>query len=393
MAIEDVSFYNLLGEEISREYLLNQMIGFYNLLLEAGETRVTDFNIGSEIRNLLEAITIPLYIMMEEENNLTEIGFLETAYGVWLDMHGNNPFIRLPRDTGLEATGYVTFTIPEALGTDTIIPADTLVSNSSTGLEYSVLNDTMLLAGETSVTASIECLTSGADGNCDIGDIDTVSDIDTEIVGLSVTNENKINGGSDYEDDDEYRERLLNYVRRDDFGSQPHYLRLCDDIEGVHDITLIDDSNEVYTKIVLVNTIVKPATDSILVEVLERFTDPTNLVIGHSFDVDKPVYVTLPLTVDLTVSEEIDSDLVETLLADIFNGGDNMPVAGFEQEGFYIGDDVRGDVLTSNLALLDGVLDVSVTVTGESEPLDSFSIASDEVAVLGSVTVNQTVGD
>ena len=283
MAIEDVSFYNLVGEEISREYLLNQMIGFYNLLLEAGETRVTDFNIGSEIRNLLEAITVPLYIMMEEENNLTEIGFLETAYGIWLDMHGNNPFIRLPRDTGLEATGYVTFTIPEALGTDTIIPADTLVANSSNGLEYSVLNDTILPAGETSVTASIECLTVGADGNCDIGDIDTVSDIDTEIVGLTVGNENKITGGSDYEEDDEYRSRLLEYVRQDDFGSLPYYQRLCN-LDSVHDVLLVDDPNETYSKIILVNGYTKPTPANVLAEVLELYTNLNNLVINHSWN-------------------------------------------------------------------------------------------------------------
>ena len=390
MPIEDVSFYNLLGEEISREYLLNQMIGFYKLLLEAGETQITDFNIGSEIRNLLEAISVPAYIMMEEENNLTAIAFLETAYGIWLDMHGANPFIRLDRDTGLEATGYVTFSIPEALGTDTIIPADTIVSNSSNGLEYNVLNDTILPAGETSVTASIECLTVGADGNCDIGDIDTVSDIDTEIIGLTVTNENKITGGSDYEEDDEYRSRLLEYVRQDDFGSIPYYQRLCN-LDNVHDVLLVDDPNEVYSKIILVNGYSKPTPADVLAEVLELYTNLNNLVINHSFNVDTPDYVTIPLTVDLTVSEEIDENLVRTLLNDIFNGGDNMPVAGFGYDGLYIGDNVRGDMLTSNIALLDGVISVHVKVTGESTDLDEYIIDSEELAVLGTITINQTI--
>ena len=392
MAIEDVSFYNLLGEEISREYLLNQMIGFYKLLLGAGETQVTDFNIGSEIRNLLEDITIPVYIMMEEENNLTAIAFLETAYGIWLDMHGSNPFIRLPRDTGLESTGYVTFTIPEALGTDTIIPADTIVSNSSNGLEYNVLNDTILPAGETSVTASIECLTVGADGNCDIGDIDTVSDIDTEIVGLTVTNENKITGGSDYEEDEEYRSRLLEYVRQDDFGSLPYYQRLCN-LDSVHDVLLVDDPNETYSKIILVNGYSKPTPANVLAEVLELYTNLNNLVIDHTFNVDTPDYVTIPLTVDLVVSEEIDENLVRTLLNDIFNGGDNMPVAGFGYDGLYIGDNVRGDMLTSNLALLDGVISVHVKVTGESTDLDEYIIDTEELAILGTVTINQTIGE
>ena len=70
-----------------------------------------------------------------------------------------------------------------------------------------------------------------------------------------------------------------------------------------------------------------------------------------------------------------------------------MPVAGFEYDGLFIGDDVSGDMLTSNLMLLDGVLDVHVKVTGESTDLDVYSIDSEELAVLGAVTVNQTIGE
>ena len=55
MAIADESFYNILGEEISRENILEQMINFYALKLEVGESKVTAFNEGAEIRNLLEA--------------------------------------------------------------------------------------------------------------------------------------------------------------------------------------------------------------------------------------------------------------------------------------------------------------------------------------------------
>ena len=252
------------------------------------------------------------------------------------------------------------------------------------------MNDTILPAGETSVTASIECLTVGADGNCDIGDIDTVSDIDTEIIGLTVTNENKITGGSDYEEDDEYRSRLLEYVRQDDFGSLPYYQRLCD-LDSVHDVLLVDDPTETYSKIILVNGYTKPTPSNILAEVLELYTNLNNLVINHNFNVDTPDYVTIPLTVDLVVSEEIDENLVRTLLTDIFNGGDNMPVAGFGYEGLYIGDNVRGDMLTSNLMLLDGVSDVHVKVTGESTDLDEYVIDTEELAVLGTVTINQTI--
>ena len=39
MAIEEETFYNVIGEEINRTNIVNQMIGFYNLLLEVGELK------------------------------------------------------------------------------------------------------------------------------------------------------------------------------------------------------------------------------------------------------------------------------------------------------------------------------------------------------------------
>ena len=54
MPLENESFYNLLGDEISRESIVEKMIEYYNQKLEIGETKVTDFNEGSEIRNLFD---------------------------------------------------------------------------------------------------------------------------------------------------------------------------------------------------------------------------------------------------------------------------------------------------------------------------------------------------
>ena len=240
MAIDDVSIYTLTGEEISRTSILNEMINFYGLLLEAGQTKVTDFNEGSEIRDLLEAFAVLGYIIIENKNELTSIGFIDSAEGEFLDKHGANPYINLPRETGMEATGTVTFTIPEALTSEAVIPEGTVVVNSSTGLEYSTMNDIVFDTENTSVNVAVECLTAGEDGNCEIGEIDTIDEIITDIPEITVTNESKITGGLDYEEDEEYRERLLAYKQRDDFGSLPYYQSLGQAVEGVHDLLFVD---------------------------------------------------------------------------------------------------------------------------------------------------------
>ena len=88
MAVDDVSFYNINGEEVSRSILVQQMINFYQSKLQIGDTRITDFNEGSEIRTLLESFAVDLYTLMEEVDDVSRICFVETAEGEWLDKHG-----------------------------------------------------------------------------------------------------------------------------------------------------------------------------------------------------------------------------------------------------------------------------------------------------------------
>lgn len=391
MAIDDVSFYTVTGEEISREYLVDQMISYYGLKLEAGETKVTDFNEGSEIRNILESIAVNSYIIMEDKNELTKIAFVETAEGEYLDMHGANPSIQLERDTGSQANGYVTFKVDEALTTDSVIPEGTIVVNSTTGLEYVTLYEGILSANETEVTVVIECLTDGADGNCGIGEIDTIEDIISDIPTLTVTNESTITGGSDYEEDEEYRQRLLNYKKKDDFGSLPYYMNLVKDIEGVHDVLIVDVStaSKIILK-VLVNGDVKPTPVSVLADVLEKYSMVNNHVVSHNFTVDSPEYVEIKVALDFEVSVEIDEDTIRTVVSEIFNGGNTVSI-GFDFEGFYMGENVSAEIFRSNLVLMDGVRDVDVTLTVDNTDYDTVVIDEDQVAKLGTVTINQTI--
>ena len=395
MAIDDVSFYTVTGEEISRGYLVEQMINYYSMKLDVGETKITDFNEGSEIRNLLEAIAVDMYILMEEQNQLTSMGFVETAEGEFLDKHGANPFIKLPRDTGMEANGFVTFKVDEAVTSETVIPEGTIVINSETGIEYSTLNDAIFDVGDNEVTVNIECLTAGEDGNCKTGEIDTIEELLADIPTITVINEDDITGGSDYEEDDEYRARLLNYVRQDDFGSMPYYIKLGSAVEGVHDIFLKDEivnDNETpeFTKIVIVNGDTKPTSNEVLTNVLAVYSDINNIIIGHTFSVDVPNYISINLTVDLKVNEILDEEIINTLLYEIFDGGSSID-AGLEFEGLYMGENLTGEMLNSNLILLDGVIESHVYITGESSELDIINVDEDEVCKLDSVIINQTI--
>lgn len=390
LPIEEDTFYDVNGYEVSRTNLVQQKIDYYDEKRQIGESRITDFNEGSEIRNLLEDISVDTYNIMEHQNEVTKIAFVETAFGEWLDKHGANPFVALERNPGSEAKGFVTFAIPSAQSSDVIIPLGTVVVSTENGLQYVTDSDLIIAVGETSITGSCTCLTVGVDGNCASGTVTIIEDETIGVNGITVTNTEAFSDGEDYEEDDDYRERLLAFKRKDDFGSLPYYMDLCENVEGVHDVLLIDDTDEtdpVYTNVVLVNGNEKPTPDAVLVDVLEVLTIPSNIIVDHNFSVDKPEYVTKNVVVNLGVSVELDDDDIEEFIRAIFDGGSAL--VGFEFEGLSIGQGITKQALYENFYLIEYVESIEITVGGTE--ISDLTVDSDEVLKLGTVTVNQTV--
>ena len=388
MALEEVSFYNILGEEVNITNLVNQMIDYYEQKLEIGETKVTDFNEGSEIRNLLEAFAVGLFALMEDETELAKLPFISTSYGTWLDRIGENPFINLPRLNGQEAFGTVTFTLAEPQTSDFIIPADTVVVDSETGVEFVTDSDCTIFIGETTGDMTVTCISTGIEGNSKAENVNIISDDNTDLnlELLSVSNPEAFSGGIDYEEDADYRERLLNNVRADGFGTIGYYTELGNNVEGVHDVLLVDD--ETYTKKILVNGKVKPTPDNVLINVLTAFTDISNIVLNHRFIVDLPVYTVVDLDVDLEVNGIISESLLLDNLEAFFNGGSSITLV--EYDGLKINEKVDKSRLHDVFNVIDLVSNVCIKLDGESEEISVLSPSENGVLKLGNVTFTQT---
>lgn len=383
MALEEVTFYNTNGEEISLSNLVNQMINFYDLLLEVGETRLTDFKEGSEIRNLLEAFAVGIFALLDEQHEATRIAFISTSYGEFLDRIGQSPFINVVREEASEAVGEVTFTLSEAQTEELVIPADTIVASSETGLEFSTDADCVISIGEVSANVSVTCLSVGADGNIRSDSVDLIVDNELDTNLISVSNSEAFEFGADYEDDEVYRERLLESIRADGFGTVGWYENLCESIRGVHDVLLVDDEN--YTKKVLVNGTSKPTPDSILLEVLTILTVNTNHVINHSFTVDRPTYTDVSMTVTLDVATQIsDDDLLRNLTC--FVNGTNFD--RMEYEGLNINGVLTRDMVVEAFNVFEHVVGVTSVVVDGSE-MSSVAPSVNGVLRLGSVTFVQ----
>ncbi|MBR3140104.1 MAG: baseplate J/gp47 family protein [Methanobrevibacter sp.] len=389
-SLNDESFYNILGEEISRNGLVQQMINFYGLLLEVGETRITDFNEGSEIRNFLETIAVDHYVILEDQNEHAKITFIDTAYGEWLDKHGLHPAIRLERNQGNEAVGEVTFTIPSVSTEQTIIPEGTLLASTETGLQFSTDYDAVIEIGDLNVDVQCTCMSVGEDGNVVSGSIDLIDDDFIDVHGITVTNTDAFTGGVDYEEDEAYRARLLEYVRREDFGSLPYYINLAETVPGVHDVKLVDEVG--VSKKILVNGDVKETSDTLLVDVLTRFSDTRNLGINHTFNVAKPTFVKYSLEVTVDVDAELPSGTFEDLLVKYVDGGYSTFDGRIEFNGVRIGQSITKDEFVNALKIIGNVADATITIkNASSTSVDICSVEADEVVEITDVSVTQNV--
>lgn len=386
MPIDDESFYNVLGEEISRSKIVDEMINYYNEKLQLGETKITDFNEGSEIRNLLEAIAVDLYVLMEDNYESTRIAFISTSYGEWLDLHGANPLINIERETGVEASGLLKFSIPSILTDDVVIPEETVVASNDTGLEYLTDVEATIPVGEISVEVPATCLTVGADGNCDAGSLTILDEADLD-QSVTVTNETSFTGGVDYEEDDDYRERLLSHVKSDSFGSIGYYKDLAESIEEVHDVLLVDA--EGYTKKVLVNGFTKPTSDDALIKVLTAFTNTENIVLNHNFTVGRPEYSEVSFDVDLEVEYLIDNRVIEDVISKYFDGGSTD--YNMEFDGLSIGESLTRTGFYAALEQIDGIVSIVAKRGSPSQEITTISPTENGVLKMGTIGINQTI--
>jgi hypothetical protein len=382
MALNEISFYNTNGDEISLSNIVNQMINYYNMKHEVGETVITDFNEGSEIRNLLEAFAIGIYALLEEQHEATKIAFISTSEGVFLDRLGELPFIDLPRITGSVAGGSVTFTLAEVQSDDVVIPAETFIRNEDE-ISFYTLSDCVISSGDLTGSVLVEAISPGVDGNAPAGTVTIFEDEDIDTSLVSVTNAEDFRGGSDWEDDDEYRQRLLDNVQADGFGTVGWYRSLCEDVDGVHDVKFVSDAT--YTRKCLVNGIVKPTPNSVLLDVLTELSDLDNLVLGHRFIVDKPTYTSVNLAISLDVTNEMDTDILDDCLGAFIDGTsfDRMSYTGLR-----IGEDFNALMVKSALAIFPDVVDVTSVESGGVE-VDTVSPGVNGVIQLGTVSWTQ----
>lgn len=153
------------------------------------------------------------------------------AWGEWLDLHGVSA--KVTRKLASRATGYVTVQASEG----TVIPEGFVFCTEGTSdtesIEFASTEEVEVgSTGEADVP--VAAVIPGTAYNVTRGTVVMQKQINQNIT--SVTNEEPITGGTDEEDDETYRERILEKLRASEVsfvGCDADYVRWAKEVQGV----------------------------------------------------------------------------------------------------------------------------------------------------------------
>ena len=361
------SFYTIKGNEISKEAIVAEFINNY-----AGT--VTDFNEGSEIRNLIEAFAVYAMGLEERLTDLLYVVDVMNADGEYLDLIASQPRINMERIEGVPSTGYVTFTIQHALLEDLLIPAGTVVT-SDTGFDFETVTDNVILPGELSRDCMVQSIDVGVENNIPANSILTKIDGYDAVDGFTISNPKPFRGGLDYEEDDAFRRRIINHMSSQKFGSQPYYIStLMNEFSNAHDI-LFDTSDADYTAVVTPNIYGSiEEQEELEQEVMAFLVNENNKLMSHSFNVLSPVVKDIVISID---DEDVFSGLedeIEEIILKYMAGG-SLSFAVMEYPGLNLGVQIYADDIKEAIRSLfpanDYPCDLNVSITDDGAFLDN----------------------
>lgn len=195
------------------------------------ELTYTDPDEASDIAVRLSVLAGEIFAEEAELNWLRNQMFPTTAQGEYLELHAMQRGIE--RKSGTKAEGDVDFYLPYLMNYDVEIPAGTIVATSGENpVRFETTRSTTITSGRLSSNAPIRALQNGADGNVDVQTIDIIV---TPVAGVSsVRNDYRTDGGSDDENDEQLRKRVLkSFVDIPNGTNKAYYEALALSVEGV----------------------------------------------------------------------------------------------------------------------------------------------------------------
>lgn len=329
-------------------------VNYYPRTAEA--TPLTDINVGSVVRTVLESISREIALLYAQLNLVYDSAFLDTATGSSLDRVV--ALLGLTRFKAGRATGSVTLTrSPRAIGSITI-PAGTPITDAQDTVRYETVDNRDMLAGETTAQIRVR----GAAASTPPVTENTLTVIQRVIAGIaSVTNERETTRASDDETDDDLRARARTALTAANKGTVEAITHGLLALPEVRDAKVIEMPAGVpgEIKIVISRADGQPPTTPLPHEITDRIEQLRPAGIRVVTDVAAPL--SLAASVRLTLAG---SALAAADLASVHAAARRTLAHAIQQKG--VGERIRVKPLIAALLADRRVADAELTLS----PLD-----------------------
>jgi hypothetical protein len=202
---------------------------------DAEPTVLTDVQVGSVVRTLLESVAKEMAALYAQMNLAYDAAFLETATGASLDRVV--ALLGFRRLRAGRATGFATFTRRAGTPGDITIPAGTPITDGQDKIRYETTETHLMRGGESTAQVRIR----GTAESTPVVEANTLTVISRLVAGLSdVTNERPTTRANEDESDDDLRLRARGAFTSVDKGTIESLRRGLLQLDDVRDV-LIDE--------------------------------------------------------------------------------------------------------------------------------------------------------
>lgn len=310
------------------------------------------------------------------------------AEGKMLDYHGKNRGI--VRRDATRATGMVTF--HGNAGTE--IPARTLLYTTSDGEDdETILFETLyegVIGTNGQIDIEVEAVDAGSLGNVAAGRINRMDITDENI--LSLQNNAATSGGYDVEDDESYRERLIEYdeTQGESFiGSCADYKRWALEVEGVGGASVLPAKDDTgIVRIIITDMNGDLASTELCDDVYNHIMQPNNpeerlAPINALLDVKSYTAMTISISANIETDgvrdvQSIKSDYLDALKEYFMEAKEDEEIKYSKICGLLIG--MNGVTDYSNVRVNGGTSNIAIDA--EAMPFSDTSSVTLNVAVI-----------
>ena len=317
----------------------------------------------------LYAVAAQVYALYVQADWTARQCFPQTAAGEYLDQHA---FLRgLKRKEAAQAVGVIRFHVDQAGSTDLTIPAGTVCMTAGL-VRFETTEAAVLRSGSLYVDAPARAVEPGAAGNAAAGTILTMA---VAPVGVSrCSNPEGFTGGTDKEDDEKLRERVLETYRRLPNGANAaFYEQGALSFPEVTAVAVLPKRRGTGTVDVVVATAAGAPDEELLETLTADFQERREIAVDVQVLAPKEKMVDVSVTVAAKEGSDAASvqTAVEQALRSWFNGG-------------LLGQDVLRARLGAVIFGVEGVENYDLTA-----PAEDVAVEQDELPKLGSLSVTE----